>query len=537
MPHRRIHKRSGKLLIFTAILAGIFGGLILTYTQYRTFALTAKQFTIGDGPKETIEHILTSQFSCPSQPTVSFCRMSVAAPWLAVGFIEIGGVLLVTHRRKRKRRSLVSSILLLQVFAVVLLPIYNTIPTIVIQALDRQAAIDITQAVSVLTDPTKRQSAGIIDSIASISAVLQQNPQPPVFFEYKPQAEAVLQALGIQHNQKDTLYRSIVIAHQAYAKSSLVIPADALLFPTHTLVVVKHNKDMIDPLAIPLVKMLANSAYGQYLTAHKAEPEIRVLTEKEYIDVLQKKKEEEKQKMIGHLAYLRSGLAEIEQALAELATYKNSAPVYYHALIDARIQELTLLRSRYYGVIEQQQEAIKRFEDNPISFEMQAGIFTPPKNIYLKYYQDERVPFSAYLETLLHEYLHYQDNNGSRDLPVFLEEGVTDYLALGVTKNFLAVQWAIASVPNYTGYPEFVSIVKTIAAAVPKEDFLQAYFHRDEQAFKNLINNRFGTGVYDQLKEKTDELYYLGEINNSGRKQLINDIRGLLASPSGQTNQ
>ena len=60
---------------------------------------------------------------------------------------------------------------------------------------------------------------------------------------------------------------------------------------------------------------------------------------------------------------------------------------------------------------------------NPVTPEYQAGAFVYPDNIYIKYDPIESSSFSEYLQSIVHEYLHYENNSITDKFPKFLERG------------------------------------------------------------------------------------------------------------------
>ena len=122
----------------------------------------------------------------------------------------------------------------------------------------------------------------------------------------------------------------------------------------------------------------------------------------------------------------------------------------------------------------------------------------------------------------MHEYLHYENNNATDKFPKFLEEGVTDYLASNLVKEFLQTQ------SLDSGYPELVEVITLLLDKLSKDNMFQAYFTRQESTIKSLVDKRYGKGVYNQLKTKSDQIYYMSTMDSVTKTDILKEITALL---------
>lgn len=520
-------------------VAGFIAFLVITlatgasmFFQYTIFATEERVFTPRDIQTPAVETLLTARFYCPKTLPGFACQTDeIGRAMMVLALLAVAAVVLALWQKKerKKRRWLVFLLLPLVLFVSIL--ILNRIPVLVAAQLATNASEEIRDHAKVVETPHSRSQAGITDDIASIAATLKKHKQPPIYYEYKPLAEAVYHATGNTHSENDTLYRAVILPQTAYHE----FPAneasfDALLFSNNVLIVGSASGDLVQHLAPSLAHTIIAASYAAHLK--NTSPTITVLSKSEYNVVLAKKAEEHKGEIAAAINEIKSAIQEVENFIAYANSIKNSSR--YRASIEADIAEAQYYLGQYRWALGAHQQAYADFEKNPITPELQAGIFTPPKNIYIKFFDKEQVPFASYIAVMIHEALHYEDSGNSRDIPVALEEGITDYLASRLIQKFLTPQSLITFSPTYEGYPEFIRFISHIVRRVPENDLLDAYFSRDEAALKKLISTQYDEKLYEAFIQKTDQLYYLGT-KKDGRDALIADIEALFsATPSSE---
>ncbi len=561
-----------RYLIFLIIIStGIVAVLWVAYNQNLRFALNEKLFEVTDVFKTDSVSLLTQRFTCStSSDTWSWCGFDAVLLILLFLFIE-GFVLWVIIKRRKTiaKRFLIAYVLIQQIYPVLLFVLYLYVPDAVVSNLSKQADQEIVKSVSVLASAEKRTNLGIINTINDIGKALEKTAEIPTFFEHEPEVEAILQLQKITHTDKDTLYRSVIIPSILYdaTKSASLkeqIQFDVLLFPTNTLIIKSANQSVVKQLTPILTKKLLSTNYAQYIKKPKKSPNISVLEDEQYLVVLQKKQEELKRDHQNGMQEVSNGLQNIENTISQLQSALVAADVEYSryetygqnwlnecesalsptdsfclegkqtiekslqesrvgkSQIETRLKEYVEVKPKWLLALNQRRKAYEDFLRDPVTPEYQAGAFVYPDNIYIKYDPIESSSFSEYLQTLVHEYLHYENNNATDKFPKFLEEGVTDYLASNLVKEFLQTQ------SLDSGYPELVEVITLLLDKLSKDNMFQAYFTRQESTIKNLVDKRYGKGVYNQLKTKSDQIYYMSTMDSVTKTDILKEITALL---------
>jgi hypothetical protein len=120
------------------------------------------------------------------------------------------------------------------------------------------------------------------------------------------------------------------------------------------------------------------------------------------------------------------------------------------------------------------------------------GIFEPDKNIkvVLDYVSSKSV--ADFYVTLVHEYLHYTSYvSEERILPLFFEEGLTEYFARKIVKEEL-------NTSTNLGYPIIVKIIAEMSKKVPEDVWLDVYFNKDEKLLIATLNDVYGDDFYEE---------------------------------------
>lgn len=140
-------------------------------------------------------------------------------------------------------------------------------------------------------------------------------------------------------------------------------------------------------------------------------------------------------------------------------------------------------------------KAIAEASKENISFEL--GMFMPDNNIKIAISSTESRMASEYISTLIHEYLHY-DSYVSKDksLPLFFEEGLTEYFSRKTQKNELGSDTNL-------GYPLITKIIERIAEKIPEQDLKEIYFSKDVDLLKASLEKNLGKDFF-----KKNEYYF-----------------------------
>lgn len=140
------------------------------------------------------------------------------------------------------------------------------------------------------------------------------------------------------------------------------------------------------------------------------------------------------------------------------------------------------------------------------------GIFEGPSHVRVVLDSTSPKGIDAFLETLVHENLHYQSyvsqdrnfqfSDGTYD--GFWEEGLTEYFARKVVSGDLGVN-------INQGYPLLVKVVAQIARKIPESELQRIYFTKDEGTLEADLNAAYGTDFYKNTEPYFEYLSYLPE--------------------------
>lgn len=140
--------------------------------------------------------------------------------------------------------------------------------------------------------------------------------------------------------------------------------------------------------------------------------------------------------------------------------------------------------------------------DGHSSVSNSAGV-TYKNNVYIRVSKEN--DFNEILATYAHEVAHCSAWRETSDLPSFLEEGITDYLArekfLKLTEN-----------PYSEGYPELIKIVEHLLRFIEREDIMDMYTQKDTE---------IACGAWEELSDAScSEIMKMGgEVILSGGMQ------------------
>lgn len=577
-------------LVFVIVfIVGAIPALWITSDTYYRFVFSDKLFDIADIFKSDAASLLSQRFSCPTASSSwSWCGFDVILLILLLLFVEGFSIWIIIKNRKLiAKKYLVSYFLFQQVYPVFLFFLYVSIPASVISDLSEQARQDIAKSAAALSNTDERAKLGIIDTADGIAEALEKTDTPPLYFEYEPEAEAILQVQKISHTEKDTLYRSVIVPSIVYASESASVKAqiqfDVMVFPaTNTLIVKAVKQTLIEQLAPILARKLIATNYASFVKWKKNPPKISVLEDEKYIELIKKKEEQRKKDYQYNIQEVRSSIRDAENAIPRLQIAISATDAEYNRYesygrewlkgcenvlsmtdkvcvegkqtieeslnnlrsqkgeLETQTKEWTELKPKLLWSLGQWQKAYENFLKDPVTPEYQDGIFESPSSIFIKWHSKDNYFFSYYVNIVLHEYLHYENGSATGKLPQFLEEGVTDYLTTELTKKLLERQSLVVQIPDYSGYAELVQIVAHLFKNLPTEDLLGAYFARQETKIKELVDKKYEIGTYDQIRSKSDQIYYTPVIDVDTKMSLVNDVKALLpetvATESGAIN-
>jgi hypothetical protein len=197
-------------------------------------------------------------------------------------------------------------------------------------------------------------------------------------------------------------------------------------------------------------------------------------------------------------------------------SYKSQADPYV-ARYQKNIADANSSLRYYQGEYAQAQEADQSLKDyadsvnsSKDSTPQELGLFEGPKHIRVVLDSTSSKGISSFVETLVHESLHYQSyvsedrnfqfNDGTYD--GFWEEGLTEYFARKVLAKDLGVN-------VNQGYPLLVKVIAEVAKKIPESELQRVYFTKDESGLESLLNNAYGKDFYKNTEPYFEYLSYL----------------------------
>ncbi len=573
------------LAIFSICTAG---SLWVSYNQKWNFAITSKLFDVADSFITNPTSLLLQKFTCSlSTSSWSFCGYDgIFIALLLVFSVAFSLWVIYKLRRVVAKRFLLIFLLIQQAYPVIIFALYSYVPTYVIFGLTKQANQEIITSIDILSSSEERSKVGIIESIQGISEAIEKELAIPAFFEYDPVTEVVLQYKKISHTDKDTLYRSVIIPSLLYASESASLKEkvkfEVLLFPSHTLISNNPSNITIEKLSIVLASKLLDSNYKDYLNKSLKKPIVSFLPVDEYILVQKKKEKEIENSLLYGIQDVRNTIKEIDNSIIDLKNAISASDGEYRKYesygkgwisacesnlgkdesicregkqtienslrqiisdknqSESYLKEYIDVRPKWNLNLAAWQRSYSNFLKDPVTPEIQAGVFDSPNNIYIKLYPGQEYRMSYYIHTLLHEMLHFRTYYSERSYPKFLNEGITDFLTSELLAKLLKSQSLIFSNPKYDGYPELLEVVSLLANRFPKEEIIESYFNKKESIVKDLFVKQYGKGIYEQVQKNGDQIYYTSDEDSEDILTIIKDIKLLLttepASKSSELN-
>lgn len=559
---------------------------LLIYTIYShnltLFALNVKQFTIADSLKYYSSAQLSEKFNCSSGANYLFCGLDTILFITVLLLIEVFAInKFIKLRKKIKKLPLLLYLLTLQVFVISVILIFGYTPEIVLAELTKRASSEIKTSIELLNKDDERSKRGILSSTDSIVKKLEMSSLDNFhIFESSVQKEAILSFLKIRRHEKDTFYRAIVITYQLNLPEAqkIKLSSNILLFPDDTLIISKIDIKDIEKLAPILANRMVVLEFKDIIKS-KPTPNILFLNEIDYVVYQTREEERIKGELRGHIAYLNNYIKESDgiiqsnqNAINSYPSNKQNAQKEYDDYIsrwgnwydtcknqswgDSICEEgkttiensIKILRGNMEMVegnknqaeqnlklqILYKDQAIKdlliveqnyqNFLKNPITAEFQNGVFNPPERIYIRFYDKEYKPLSIYLNTLLHEYLHYYSyNNVTNNLERFLDEGITDFLRVKIASKYMEKKRVIIS------YIYEVSIIETLTKTISENKLVPLYIDKDSIGFQKTFVEHYSQLEYDNFILKGKSLYYTSWNYAVVKKQYAEEINKLLS--------
>jgi hypothetical protein len=132
------------------------------------------------------------------------------------------------------------------------------------------------------------------------------------------------------------------------------------------------------------------------------------------------------------------------------------------------------------------------------------GTFIPKDVIRIAFnVSDPSHTIADYLETLMHEYLHYASyiSDDKKLSDVFFEEGLTEYFARQIIKDDLNISTNI-------GYPVSAKILDQMTKRISESELADIYFSKDQDRLEKLLDRTYGENFYKNTGIKFLNLQY-----------------------------
>ncbi|GEM_PF-2407350 len=131
--------------------------------------------------------------------------------------------------------------------------------------------------------------------------------------------------------------------------------------------------------------------------------------------------------------------------------------------------------------------------------ELSAGSYSSDtQSIYMRVIPDQDA--FVYLTTLLHELFHHYSKGGG-ELPLFVNEGITDYLTY---KSFKLSDYEMV---NATGYFKEIQTAMALLEKIPEQELMTAYFGNNARAFEASFKKAFAGVDYKIFLSKGDAMH------------------------------
>lgn len=568
--------------IFYSTFVLINLSIYLIYSHNLTlFALNVKQFIIADSLEYYSSALLSEKFNCSSGNNYFLCGLDIMLFITVLLLIEvfvIGKV--IKLRKKLKKFPLSLYFLIMQIFVIVTILILGYTSDVVLTTLIKKASNEIKTSTELLNRGDERSKRDILSSIENIVKKLETSSLDNFhIFESYPQKEAILSFLKIPRKGKDTFYRSIVLTYQLSLPETqkIKLPSKILLFGDNTLVINKIEKNDTAKLAPILTNRMVVLEFKDIIKS-KPTPNILFLNEIDYVVYQTREEEKIKEELRGHIAYLNNYIKEADgiiqsnqNAINSYTSNRQKSQEEYDDYISrwgnwydkcknqsgdstlceegkTTIENSIKILEENIGMVEgnknqaeqnlklqiqYKDEAIRdllaveqnyqNFIKNPITAEFQNGVFNPENRIYIRFYDKEQRSFSIYLNTLLHEYLHYYSYNPPNNLERFLDEGITDFLRVKIASKYIDRENII------TSYTYEVPMIKTLTKTIPLDKLISIYIDKNSAEFKKIFVGYYSSLEYENFIVKGKNLYYASLQDTISRDRYAEEINKLLS--------
>jgi hypothetical protein len=172
------------------------------------------------------------------------------------------------------------------------------------------------------------------------------------------------------------------------------------------------------------------------------------------------------------------------------------------------VKKLTLDQKKLkeYQYYENYFSAYKSLNDvTSLNIPSELGVFEPDSSIRILYDKSSPTNIADYLETLIHEYLHYTSYiKGKRLDSSFFEEGLTAYFARQTIETTMNTKTNI-------GYPLIVRVMDEFMKKNAEVDLADIYFTKDQEGLEKRLDLVYGDNFYKDNIIQLESLLYISD--------------------------
>ncbi len=396
-----------------------------------------------------------------------------------------------------------------------------------------QADRQIDQTVVMLQDDQSmvRDHVVIADAIEALPADQEIQVHEAVFA--MAHAAVLPEKLNQDH---DSFFRTVLIPLVIDLRADELItqiPDVVWLADEHRLLVFDAPLEVLQTLTPVVSTHLLRSSFSDAIDARPMQ--ISIIEDLQYVVYQQQRIREIYDQYEAQLALFDEEVAVVEQYLRDNQALSDSIPpsAENSQEVLALIQQYSAEAEAYKNQLQRARAAVaqqyQRLQDSPVTPELQGGVYFFPDEIYVRYFNDEEnlraQTFSRYLYVILHEQLHLY-SSGEELFDTYLEEGITDYLALSVLIEHFQYENVIRR--SYAGYPDEIEVVRMLLERIDRDELLAAYFAQDLEAFEVLFVEAFPSVSYEQFRAEATTLTYLPLNADQQRRESLAQLRELL---------
>lgn len=277
-------------------------------------------------------------------------------------------------------------------------------------------------------------------------------------------------------------------------------------------------------------EVIANiSEDSKLLNANIEDLKLKVIENQAELKQMSKQKEKEYTKCVNEgyykegVYYKTNSVSYCEEKVAYLEDLLKQVKNEGEELIkELAKDELKLKQYEVYEKFYSSQRLITKEESTYITFEF--GTFNPPDTIKISLAtQNDSKAAADLLVLIIHEYLHYAtyQENGEKLASSFFQEGLTEYFARNIVKNYLGINTNL-------GYPANIKIIEQIAKRIDEGDFADIYFANDQIGLEKLLDRVYGKDFYRNNLVLFETLQY-----SSDSKQILQIAADIMSEIGG----